>query len=198
MVRVAVQQGRATRCRAVFGAVGQVPGASPAVQVDMECVPVVYALNGAVCHIAVTLVPSDDQAYCVDKNCVEGLRDDDCATPHGTCTVLDKGNSPPASASAAATEVTGRGQCPYIFPRRKAGARRAGAAPASPRGPANPVVISLELLNALSGMPLHHAADRIGVSATALKKVAAPVLLSCVRACPCKSVDFGLCSLSYF
>ena len=73
-------------------------------------------------------------------------------------------------ASTAAVDTRCR-QCPYIFPRRKARARAAGITPASPRGPSHPVVISLQLLNTLAGMSLHRAADRIGVSATALKKV---------------------------
>ena len=167
----------------------------------MECVPVVCALNGAVSHVAVTLVSSDDQAPCVDHLCVDkdsedsatpvrGLHNISCATLDDMHTACDTGSSPNAPASTTPTNTTGQrhDQCPYIFPRRKAGARGAGT-PASPCGPSHPVVVSLQLLNTLAGLPLHQAADRIGVSATAFKKVNALQSASefaCERVCVCK------------
>lgn len=51
-----------------------------------------------------------------------------------------------------------------LFPRRKAGQSRPG-------GGKGPVVLNLELLEQFYGMPLHVAANRLGICQTAIKKV---------------------------
>eukprot|EP00283_Hemiselmis_rufescens_P005810 CAMPEP_0173424634 /NCGR_PEP_ID=MMETSP1357-20121228/4512_1 /TAXON_ID=77926 /ORGANISM="Hemiselmis rufescens, Strain PCC563" /LENGTH=110 /DNA_ID=CAMNT_0014387897 /DNA_START=243 /DNA_END=571 /DNA_ORIENTATION=+ len=49
-----------------------------------------------------------------------------------------------------------------IFPRRKAGQ--------AARGPTQPVIVTMDLLKELAHMPLATAADKLGVSPTAIKK----------------------------
>ena len=124
----------------------------------MVCVPVVSALNGPVRHVVVTLIPTGMD---LDK----ASRLDAGAAPAHRLNGVNHRDCNPATARSSAAAAN----CPSIFPRRKAGGR--GNPPASARGPTQPVVVSLELLNTLSGMPLHRAAEQIGVSATALKKV---------------------------
>jgi len=51
-----------------------------------------------------------------------------------------------------------------LFPRRKAGQKQSG-------GGRGPVVLNLELLEKFYGMPLHVAANRLGICQTAIKKV---------------------------
>ena len=73
-----------------------------------------------------------------------------------------KSSSPSPSSSSSSSQGGGA----TIFPRRKAGEKvRPGAAL---RGE-GPIVVTLELLTSLEQFPLNKAAERIGLSATALK-----------------------------
>jgi hypothetical protein len=140
---------------------------------DVVCVPVVEAPNGKVRHILVMFPPPPQQAagpplpavhnFSPARPFIAPLMAADERDPGpGPATPMPASHGPADSASFFSCPHR-RGFGPAIFPRRKVALDGSVV-------PALPVVVTMELLSTLHDLPLHKAAEAIGVSATAFKK----------------------------
>ena len=137
---------------------------------DVICVPVVEAPNGKVRHVLIMFAPIAPLPAPTPLPIVShyspprplmppALHPDDAAAPAAPA------GAPPSPAESASffSCPHRRGFGPAIFPRRKVALDGSVV-------PALPVVVTMELLSTLHDLPLHKAAEAIGVSATAFKK----------------------------
>ena len=135
---------------------------------DVVCVPVVEAPNGKVRHVLVMFAPLLPPVPSPQLHSADPVHHH-LPPPLFPDRASDRSRGPQGAALGTAQTASffscpnRRGFGPAIFPRRKVALDGSIV-------PALPVVVTPELLATLHDLPLHKAAEAIGVSATAFKK----------------------------